>query len=339
MIETVLGPVEAAALGPTSMHEHLLADARVLHRPPREPLPEDRRVTVENLGFLRWNLLALEDNLVLDDPGAAVAELAPARALGQSCVVDLTTFGLGPRYAELPALARKSGLHIAAGYGAYLARSHPDWLRALNEAALEELFHGALTDRIPGTDYRAALLGVIGTGSPVEPAERRVLRAAGRAAARCGAAVAVRLDPGARLGFEVLELLTAVGLPAERVVLCNVDEYIDGSYLRELAAAGATLEWCFGNEAYYRDGYKDATDAERLDAVQEFLDAGLTDHMVLGCSVWTKTQLRRWGGMGYDHLLRRIVPALRGRGVDEQLLDTLLVHGPRRLLDRSAPTV
>ncbi|MEU6142678.1 hypothetical protein ABZ848_20190 [Streptomyces sp. NPDC047081] len=132
----------------------------------------------------------------------------------------------------------------------------------------------------------------------------------------------------------MLELLTAAGLPPERVVLCNVDEYIDGPYLRELAAAGATLEWCFGNEAYYRDGYKDPTDAERLDAVEEFLADGFADRMVLGCSVWTKTQLRRWGGMGYDHLLRRIVPALRGRGVDQRLLDTLLVDGPRRLLDR-----
>ncbi|MFJ3671407.1 hypothetical protein ACIPSE_33585 [Streptomyces sp. NPDC090106] len=334
MIETVLGPVDAHALGPTSMHEHLLSDARVLHRPPREPLPDDTRVSIENLGFLHWNLLALEDNLVLDDPAVTAAELAPAVALGQSCVVDLTTFGLGPRPRELPALSRASGLHVVTGYGAYLARSHPAWLRALDERGLEDLFHTALTDHIPGTDHRAGLLGLIGTSAPLEPAERRVLRAAARAAARCGAAVAVRLDPGARLGPDVLALLTAAGLPPERVILSNVDEFIDKPYLRELADAGTTLEWCFGNEAYYRDGYKDPTDAERLDACAEFLAEGFADRMVLGCSVWTKTQLRRWGGMGYDHLLRRIVPALRGRGLPQSVLDTLLTENPRRLLDR-----
>ncbi|MFE2431937.1 hypothetical protein ACFXJ5_35095 [Streptomyces sp. NPDC059373] len=334
MIQTVLGPVPAQAVGPTSMHEHLLSDSRVLHRPPREPLPPDRRVTIENLGFVRWNLLALQDNLVLDDPTAAAEELRPAHALGQSCVVDLTSWGLGPRYAELPALSRACGLHIAAGYGAYLARSHPDWMRDMGEDALEELLHGALTDNVPGCDYRAALLGIIGTSAPLEPAERRVLRAAGRAAARCGAAVSVRLDPSARLGHEVLDLLADSGLPPERVVFGNVDEFIDLPYLRDLAAAGATLEWCFGNEAYYRDGYKDATDAERLDAITVLLGEELHESMVLGCSVWTKSQLRRFGGMGYDHLLRRIAPALRGRGVPEKQLDTLLVHGPRRLLDR-----
>jgi phosphotriesterase-related protein len=50
--------------------------------------------------------------------------------------------------------------------------------------------------------------------------------------------------------------------------------------------------------------------------------------------VWTKTQLHAYGGMGYDHLLRRIVPALRSRGVTSSMLDAMLVDNPRRLLER-----
>lgn len=96
MIETVLGPVEAASLGVASMHDHLLIDARILHAPAREPLPEDPRVTLENLGFVRWNLLALEDNLVLDDPALAASELARAGAEGQRAVVDPTCWGSAP---------------------------------------------------------------------------------------------------------------------------------------------------------------------------------------------------------------------------------------------------
>jgi phosphotriesterase-related protein len=38
--------------------------------------------------------------------------------------------------------------------------------------------------------------------------------------------------------------------------------------------------------------------------------------------------------MGYGHLLGRIVPALRDRGVPEEQLTTVLVDGPRRLLER-----
>ena len=78
-IHTVLGPIASDELGPTSMHEHLWSDANALRTAPREPYPDDSRVTVENLGFIRWNLLALEDNLRLDDPALAVRELEAVR--------------------------------------------------------------------------------------------------------------------------------------------------------------------------------------------------------------------------------------------------------------------
>ena len=335
MIQTVLGPIEAGELGITSMHEHLLADARVLHAPAREDRPADERVGIENLGFLHWNLLALEDNLVLEDAELAAVELSRAASLGQRAVVDLTVWGLGARPGALPSIARATGMHVIAGCGAYLDRPHPPQVARLDPEALAERFVAALEDEIePGSGVRAGLLGLVGTSEPVTPSERSVLRGAGAAAARTGAAVTIRLDPSARRGEWVLEELQAAGCPPEQVIFGNVDEFIERSYLLALARAGATLEWCFGNEAYYRDGYKDPTDAERLDGLCEILGDGLAGHCVLGCSVWTKTQLRAFGGMGYDHLLRRIVPALRNRGVPDESLDAMLVDNPRRLLDR-----
>jgi phosphotriesterase-related protein len=334
MIETVLGPITADALGQTSMHDHLLADSRALGAPPREPLPADPRVTIENLGFLRWNLLGLEDNLVLDDPDVSLAELAPAVAAGQSGLVDLTVWGMTPQHARLPAIARAAGLHVMCGFGAYIEKTHPAFLADLDAATLESTFHTALTGAIPGANFRAALLGIVGTGSPIAPAEDRVLRAAGAAAGRTGAAVNVHLHPTGGLGLEVLDRLAAEGTPAQRVIFDNVDKHADLPYLRELAAAGATLEWCFGNEAYYRDGLKDPTDAERLAGLTALLADDLAGSCVLGHSIWVKTQLRAFGGMGYDHVLTRIVPELRRRGVSAAAVETMLVDNPRRLLDR-----
>ena len=334
MIHTVLGPIGADELGVTSMHEHLLLDARILRAPSREPLPEDPRVTLENLGFVRWNLLALEDNLVLNDDELAVRELALAGAEGQRAVVDLTCWGLGPSPDRLPSIARATGMHVVAGCGVYLDRPHPVEVRDLDEWGVAELLRGALEDRIPGAGFRAGLIGLVGTSAPVTPAEHRVLRAAGRAAATTGAAVTVRLDPSERRGQWVLDELAGVGCAPEQVIFGNVDEFLDVGYLAALAAEGATLELCFGNEAYYRDGYKDPTDAERLGGAIALLEAGCADRIVLGCSVWTKSQLRAYGGMGYAHLLRRIVPELSRRGVGEGELRRMLVENPARLLDR-----
>ena len=92
---------------------------------------------------------------------------------------------------------------------------------------------------------------------------------------------------------------------------------------------------CFGSDFYYRRGYKDPTDAERLERLVPLLEAGHAGQIVLGCSVWTKAQLGSYGGMGYDHLLRRIVPELQtAYDVPEAIVTQMLVDNPRRLLDR-----
>ena len=322
MIETVLGPIAAAELGVTSMHEHLLLDARILHAPSREPPPDDPRVTIENLGFVRWNLLALEDNLVLDDAALAVRELGLAAAEGQRAVVDLTAWGLGPQPARLPEIARATGMHVVAGCGVYLDRPHPPEVRGLGEEGLTELLRTALDDAIPGAGFRAGLLGLIGTSAPVTAAEHAALRAAGRAAAATRAAVTVRLDPAERRGHWVLDELGAVGCPPEQVIFGNVDEFLDLEYLGSLADAGATLECVLRQRGVLPrrlqgpDGRRAARRPSRSCSAP-----GTAGGCVLGCSVWTKSQLRAFGGMGYDHLLRRIVPELARRGVGEDELD------------------
>jgi phosphotriesterase-related protein len=334
-IHTVLGPIASDELGPTSMHEHLWSDANALRTAPREPYPDDSRVTIENLGFIRWNLLALEDNLRLDDPALVVRELEAVRALGGAGVVDLTVDGLGDRAEALPAMARASGLHVMTGCGFYIGKTHPDWLRELSVEAIAELLASQLRGGIRESGIRPALVGLIGTSDPIGETEERVLSGAARAAAAVGASLNVRLDPSARHGLHVLDVAEVEGLTPGRVIFGNVDEYLDPPYLLALAARGAVLELCFGSEAYYRDGYKDPTDADRLVHLARLLEEGLDGQIVLGCSVWTKAQLRAYGGMGYDHLLRRIVPELeRTYGVPPATVRQLMVENPRRLLDR-----
>jgi phosphotriesterase-related protein len=334
MIQTVLGPIRPEELGVTSMNEHLVADSAKFLRPPREPAPAQPRMTIENLGFVRWNYLGLRDNLVLDEPELTIAELRYAVGLGQDAVVEVTSFGMGPDHAALPAISRASGMQIAVAYGTYIAKSLPDWVLAASEDELEQRFHAALEVAVHGTEYRAAMLGLLGTSAEIAPVERRALRAAARAAARTGAAVSIRLDASARLGPTVLRILTDEGLSPDRVVFSNVDKVMDVDYVAEMSAAGATLEVAFGEESYFGDGSKDATDAERLRFLLALLEHDPDSSIVLACSVWTKGQLGAYGGMGYGHLVGRIVPMLERQGVSRERLRDMLVTRPRVLLDR-----
>ncbi len=337
MIETVLGPVPAAALGPVSTNEHLLTDSRHLLRPTREGATLDGPIRAEILGDLRWSWMSLADNLTLDDEQAATEELARAHTAGLGAIVEATSWGMGPRHAALPAISRRSGVHIVSAYGSYIDKTLPPWWSALSEAQIEDRFREALTEAVPGTSFRAGLLGLLGTSAEITAAESRALRAAARAAVAAGCAVSIRLDGAARRGPEVAEILTAQGLPARRILFCNMDKVIDAAYVGDVADTGAVIEFAFGSEHSFADRARDATDADRI----EFLLALLADRpeaaVTLSCSVWTKGQLARHGGMGYDHVLRRVVPALRRLGVEDERLRGLLVTAPALLLDRPDP--
>jgi phosphotriesterase-related protein len=334
-IHTVLGPIEADELGPTSMHEHALIDARVWQDDAAEDV-RSAKVTIRSLGRLRWNVMSSADNLVLDEPETALRELTEARRAGLSGLVDLTCVGLGRRPEDLVALARGSDLHIMVGCGFYVHDSHPEWLTNATVDAIATSLIDELDNGIADSGIRPAIIGEIGTSTPITDREARVLRAAGRAGAATGAAVSIHLDARGTEGLNALALATEDGMPPSRVVLGHLDEHLDDAYHLELAATGAVLEYdTFGAEFGWSDGYREPSDGGRMESLARLVEAGHGNHVVLGCDVWAKSQLTTYGGMGYEHLMSRIVPTLRSRyGLPDDILARMLVDTPRRLLER-----
>jgi phosphotriesterase-related protein len=307
MIETVLGPIPAGTLGVTSMHEHVISDARAL---------------------------ASDEDYALRDVALAAEELRLAVTAGQRTVVDPTGWGFGGPASALPRIARASQMQIVAGVGVYLGRTRPSWIAGLNEDALADTLRSGLTDRLPGCEHRAGIVGVIAPDHPATAEDERLLAGAARAAADTGSALILRIDPRFGDAPALVARLTAAGLPADRVVLSNIDGHAtEPGRLAELAATGATLKWCFGYELPPRAPLRSATDAQRADAVMALHATGGV-RQVLACGLWTRSALHAHGGFGYDHLMVRVVPGLRARGLDDTAVKAMLVSEPARLLDR-----
>jgi len=334
MIETVLGQISPAMLGQVSTNEHVLTDSRHLARPSRDGAMLEGPMRPEVLGDLRWNWLSLEDNLTLDDPAGAIDELSGAARDGLGTIVEATSWGMGPRHADLPAISEAAGIHIVAAYGSYIDKTLPRWWAEQSEAVMEEAFTTALHTAISGTGFRAGLLGLMGTSAEITPIELRALRAAARAASQAGAAVSIRLDAAARRGPEVAEILTAQGLSADRILFCNIDKVLDEVYVREIIDTGAVVEFAFGSENYFGERARDATDGERMQFLCGLLEDRPSAAVTLSCSVWTKGQLTRHGGMGYGHVIRRVAPALQRLGVRPERIEDMLVARPAALLNR-----
>jgi phosphotriesterase-related protein len=59
---------------------------------------------------------------------------------------------------------------------------------------------------------------------------------------------------------------------------------------------------------------------------------GLAGSVTLAHDVCYKTDLTRWGGDGYGHVCRNIVPRLKQEGVPEAAIQQMLIENPRKLL-------
>ena len=337
-IHTVLGELDPAELGPTSMHEHVFADLRLWAKTGDDGVPWEGPIGPEAQMHLRWNGLHTPDNLHLHDPEVAVAEMESVKAAGGAMIVDLTITGMGRRLTDLAAVSRRSGVAIAVGCGYYVEELHPPELATMGIDEIAQTMLDELRDGIEGTGIRPALIGEIGTNHPPTETEWRVVRAAGRAGAESGAAVNVHLSWRGADGLDVVEALLAEGMRAERIVLSHLDERLDRGYHEAVAATGAVIEFdTFGSEYLYstESRARNPTDVERLAALEHLIEIGAGDRIVIGCDIWTQGNLLRNGGCGYEHLFRRIQPALSWAcGADEPTVQQIMVETPRRLLDR-----
>jgi phosphotriesterase-related protein len=342
-VMTVLGPIEPEALGTTLIHEHILFDLSVYHEQrfgpgKAEPLP-DEPLGIQHLSILRSNIARLRDNVFQKDLEIGASELDKFKALGGNSIVEVSSGGLVPDPQGLVQIAEWTGLNIVAGTGYYIGASHPADLAAKSvEQVTEEMLRDVL-EGFPGTNVRAGVLGEIGTTEPLSPTERMVLEATGRVQAQTGTAIVMHPDSMHRTYQQIapnLDILEQAGADLSRVIVSHCDDRLHQHFesYRKLAARGCTLAFdTFGKQAYYPTRKRQyPNDDQRIAAIARLVDDGLAGSVTLAHDVCYKTDLTRWGGDGYGHILDNIVPRLRQAGVSEAAIQQMLVENPRRLL-------
>jgi phosphotriesterase-related protein len=345
-VMTVLGPIEPDALGTTLIHEHILFDLSVYHDlrfgPGKaEPLP-DEPLGIQHLWVLKHNVARLRDNVHQKDLDIAEAELRHFKDLGGGTIVEVSSGGLAPNPLGLVELARRTGLNIVAGTGYYIGASHPAELAGKSvEQVTQEMLRDVL-DGFPGTGgtlVRAGVLGEIGTSEPLTPTERVVLEATGRVQAETGTVIVMHPDSVHRTYEQIaptLDILEQAGAALDRVIISHCDDRIRPNYdsYAKLAARGCTLAFdTFGKQTYYATRKRQyPSDDQRIATIARLVNDGLAGSVTMAHDVCYKTDLTRWGGDGYGHVSRNIVPRLLQAGVSDTAIQQMMVENPRRLL-------
>ncbi|HLT11776.1 MAG TPA: hypothetical protein VK028_13390 [Micromonosporaceae bacterium] len=357
-MNTVAGPLPPSALGPTTMHEHILTVGGETFRDRyRQRLPQATDdiwavpLSLANRGRLDYEFTAQRANLTLDDDEIAVAELRELAQAGGRAVVEASGIGLRSDPRRIAAVAAEVAIQVIMSTGFYCSDFWPEsyWDATIDE--LTTLLIRELTDGIGDTGIRA---GHIKCGvKSLDEREHRMLLAAVEASQETGAPVTVH--PGSGTGRQIVHILLAAGLDPGRIVLAHADAYIVESNLRrlvtdpaswvvsldyhhELLDLGVTLSFdCFGQNWAEPDlGIVIENDWQRLAAVTALVGEGYSSQLVLGTDVFLPMLTRRGGGHGYRHLFKRVLPWLSEVGISSTDLEQMTTANPRRLLTLSA---
>lgn len=357
MAQTVLGAVSTSQLGITLTHEHLLFDFSCYWKKPFEASAQHLAlspVAMPILGELRMNPLGNRDNLFMGDEDAVTDELMEFVVAGGNTVVDVTLDTIGRDPKALRRLALRTGLNVIMGCGYYIHLAHPaNFEHRTKEDIAEELVTDLMVG-VRGSGIRAGIIGEIGVSLPMVESEEKSLRAAATAQRETGAPLSVHIVGYGRQAMEVLGIIAEEGGDLSHVVLCHMNpSFSDQEYQQQVAESGAYLgydmiglDYRFPTRGWAHPGtsYSPATassgnkffqavsDSESAAGIAALVDAGYQDQILLSHDIFVKTLLKRYGGMGYAHILRNFVPLLMQRGLMDENTRGILVDNPARFL-------
>jgi phosphotriesterase-related protein len=183
---------------------------------------------------------------------------------------------------------------------------------------------------------RPGIIGEIGLVWPMHPDEIKVLRAAAMAQQKTGLVLTVHpgRDPAAPL--EAIRVIEESGGDPRRTIIDHLERTVfDRDDYLALAKTGCYLEFdLFGLESsYYPMADIDMpNDAMRVKMIAALAERGHIDQVLVSLDIDTRARLIRYGGEGYAHIIKNVVPIFRRKGFSPSDIAQILERSPQRAL-------
>jgi len=346
-VQTVLGTIAPEELGVTLPHEHCLIDMVAWFIEPSEASQRamaHQPITLENLGWVRYHPMDHWENLRLLDEELAIKELELYKRAGGNSLVDVTNIGIARDPLVLTRLARATSLNIIMGSGYYAGPAHPPDMDSKTEEDITEEIVRDVTVGVDNTGVCAGIIGEIGCSYPLEDNERKVLQASARAQQLTGAALTIHPGRHASAYLEALQILGNAGADLSCIIMGHCDRGVFDharrlKIMEECAKTGCYLGYDgFGHESYFplglapKSGIDRLNDRQRVDDIYKLIDRGYLHQILVSQDCCMKTNLYRYGGGGYAHVLNNVLPRMRDHGIPDEAIHTILVENPKRVL-------
>jgi phosphotriesterase-related protein len=312
-VHTVRGPVDAAALGQTLMHEHIFVmSTEIVQNFPEAWGDEEQRIE------------------------QAVTRLLALEAHGISSILDLTVLGLGRYIPRIAKIAERVNINIMVATGLYVMESVPFYFyhRGPGTALggpeiMVEMFVRDIEEGIGETGVHAAALKCAIDAAGMTRDVERVTRAVARAHLATG--VPISTHTNGSQGTLQQRVLADEGVDLGRVVIGHSNDTDDISYLEELIDNGSYL----GMDHF---GIDAVSFEDRVSLVATMCARGYAERMVLShdavcfTDIYDMESVAQWPNWNYNHISEDVLPALKQRGVTDAQIETMLVVNPREIL-------
>lgn len=322
MVNTATGAIEAASLGRTLMHEHLVTGLPGWDSDTRAPAPDFRNIVA----------------ICVD----RVQELQDA---GFSSIVDPCTMDLGRNVDVIGEVSARTGFNIVFATGLYneYRGGSPYWGIVIGadpdaEKRLTDLFIGEIEDGVRSTGLRPGIIKLATNTGAITPYEQVVFRAAASASLATGTPITTHTE--GVLGPEQVDLLTSRGIAAERIIVGHCCETGDHDYHMSIVERGAFV-------AFDRFGIQTRiSDEQRIESLLRCRAAGALDSLVVShdtvwCYLGQMFPPERAAAIAANstplRFSRIIAPKLRQAGMSDVEIDTMLIDNPRRYFGGASP--
>lgn len=332
----VRGAVAEDSVGFVLPHEHLFVDLSC-YCPPEPQDAEEKafyhaKVSLANRDRAVGNPWGILDNTKLDSLESAQEEAATFAALGGKTIADLSPCAaMGRNPSGLLRVSETTGVNVIMSAGRYVLPSIAEEDKRLSSADLEALWLGEFIHGVDG--IRPGLLKAGFVSMVDDEMEVRSLRAVARVQAKVGCAVAVHPYIWEPRSHRILDILEEEGCDLRRVILCHQDILGDREeYLDSLIRRGAYVEFDTFGSGWINDPMWQQTDEEKVGFLMHQIERGNLEHLLISSDMCLKIMLPRWGGAGYAHIPRRVIPAMRAAGFDDDMVCAITVENVARVL-------
>lgn len=268
-----------------------------------------------------------------DDVDLAVEELRACAFDGLGLIVDAATGRRTPeQILNLNTIASRTDVRIVMAGGYFEDIGFAIYPVRVSEMSEDELVEELVSD---ATSQRWGAFGEIASSLEMRPDERKVHRAIARAHLRTGLPIFTHTphESCPSCAMEQMDVIEGMGVNLSHVVIGHMatikPEHDPLATHKQIAQRGAFIGLdTLGHEM----GRSDIPAADKVRMVQDLLEAGLEDHVLLSSDMGNERQFQRNYGHGWASVLMQFVPKLRFAGVPEDSIQKILVDNPRRFL-------